>query len=388
MTSVSGSAEDTPVLAEFPSEIPQDHEDILAATKRLRALSGADLLETLPEPAYDRMTRLATRILGAPVSLMSLVSPEQQFFKSAYGLPDDLKDTRATPLSHSMCQYVVTQNQGLAVHDARTHPLLKHNGAIEDLGVIAYLGEPIRSPNGQVLGSFCAIDDKPHLWTAEDQAILRDLADMIESEMRLRHTVNRNDLLLKEMSHRVKNMFTLTGSLVRQSFRQARDKEHLVEGLLGRLMALSSSHELALGDPDALAESQAMLGDLIEVAVAPHRHSGDAPIVVEGPSLSLYPSAITYVALTLHELATNAAKYGALSDNGGTLSVAWETTEKGARLIWDERTEIANPNNARGFGSEMLDNAVMFGLGGEIDRSITFAGIRYVIDLPKDALAR
>ena len=112
---------------------------------RLRALEAAELLDTPAEATFDRLTNLATRILGVPVALVSLVTPDRQFFKSQCGLPSPHAERRETPLSHSFCQYVVEDGDALIVEDAREDERLASNRAISDLGVIAYAGFPIRT---------------------------------------------------------------------------------------------------------------------------------------------------------------------------------------------------------------------------------------------------
>ncbi len=143
---------------------------------RLRALEAAELLDTPAEATFDRLTNLATRILGVPVALVSLVTPDRQFFKSQCGLPSPHAERRETPLSHSFCQYVVEDGDALIVEDAREDDRLASNRAIPDLGVIAYAGFPIRTREGDVLGSFCVIDDRPRVWSPGDIEILSELA--------------------------------------------------------------------------------------------------------------------------------------------------------------------------------------------------------------------
>jgi serine phosphatase RsbU (regulator of sigma subunit) len=143
---------------------------------RLRALEAAALLDTPAEATFDRLTNLATRVLGVPVALVSLVTPDRQFFKSQCGLPSPYAERRETPLSHSFCQYVVEDAAELIVEDAREDERLAGNLAIRDLGVVAYAGFPVRSREGDVLGSFCAIDDRPRVWSPGDLEILSELA--------------------------------------------------------------------------------------------------------------------------------------------------------------------------------------------------------------------
>jgi signal transduction histidine kinase len=153
---------------------------------RLAALWRVGLLDTAPEEVFDRLTRLARRLLGAPVALVSLVDADRQFFKSALGLPEPWAARRETPLSHSFCQHVVATGTPLRVEDARRDPLVCDSLAVPELGVVAYLGMPLATADGQVLGSLCAIDTQPRDWTAEDAAALRDLAALAMSEVSLR----------------------------------------------------------------------------------------------------------------------------------------------------------------------------------------------------------
>ncbi|MEM0900033.1 MAG: GAF domain-containing protein [Pseudomonadota bacterium] len=152
------------------------------------------------EDTFDRAVRLATRILGAPVGLLSLVDGERQFFKAQIGLPEPSATDRQTPLTHSFCQHVVAANAPLSVRDAREDPLVKDNLAIPDLGVIAYLGVPVHAPSGHVLGSFCAIQSEPRDWTAQEREALEDIAATIETEIALRKEIERSSKMERAAS--------------------------------------------------------------------------------------------------------------------------------------------------------------------------------------------
>ena len=190
--------------------------------KRLEALRATSLLDSPPEEAFDRLTRLAGSILNTPVSLVSLVANNRQFFKSQFGLPEPWATRRETPLSHSFCQHVVTNGSPLIVADAREHPLLRQNLAIQDLQVVAYLGIPLTTPEGQILGSICAIDKKPRDWSEREVNILKELAvsAMTEIELRLlarqfqtnflalRTLENQRDELVHMLVHDLRNPLT------------------------------------------------------------------------------------------------------------------------------------------------------------------------------------
>ncbi len=158
---------------------------------RLAALRNLGLLDSPPEEAFDRLTRLATTVTGAPVALVSLVDDRRQFFKSAVGLPEPWASRRETPLSHSFCQYVVARAEPLIIADAREHPLVRDNLALSDLGVVAYAGLPLVLSTGEVLGSFCAIDTRPRDWTQAEIAALQDIAASVISEIELRQATLR-----------------------------------------------------------------------------------------------------------------------------------------------------------------------------------------------------
>ena len=157
--------------------------------QRLASLRATGLLDSAPEEVFDRLTRLAARLLRVPIALFSLVDERRQFFKSAFGLGEPLASTRQTPLSHSFCKHVVAAQAPLVVDNAPSYPLVRNNLSISELGVMAYLGMPIRAPDGPVLGSLCVVDLRPHAWTPEDLAVLGDLAAAVEDELRARHEV-------------------------------------------------------------------------------------------------------------------------------------------------------------------------------------------------------
>jgi len=149
-------------------------------------LHATALLDSPPEEVFDRLTRLASEFLEAPVALVSLIDQDRQFFKSQVGLPEPVATGRQTPLSHSFCQHVVSTAAPLIVADARNHPFLRENLAVRDFRVVAYLGVPLKTPNGLALGSLCTMDAKPREWTEREVKILQDLAGSVMTEIELR----------------------------------------------------------------------------------------------------------------------------------------------------------------------------------------------------------
>jgi PAS domain S-box-containing protein len=153
---------------------------------RLEALRRTALLDTPPEEAFDRLTRLAARTLAAPVSLVTLIDRDRQFFKSGHGLGEPWASRRQTPLSHSFCRYAVAQGEPFLVEDAREDPRVRDNLAVPELGVVAYAGVPLFTNDGHALGSLCVIDSKPRRWRDDELSVLGDLAAAAMTEVELR----------------------------------------------------------------------------------------------------------------------------------------------------------------------------------------------------------
>ncbi|HLL81975.1 MAG TPA: GAF domain-containing protein, partial [Longimicrobium sp.] len=148
---------------------------------RLAELRATGLLDTPAEEAFDRLTRLAARLLDAPVALVSLVDADRQFFKSQVGLASPLAETRETPIATSYCRHTVAAGETLSIEDARTHPL-----TADCYGSIAYLGAPVCTADGHVLGTLCVVDQRPRAWSAEQAETLEALAAAVAAEIRLR----------------------------------------------------------------------------------------------------------------------------------------------------------------------------------------------------------
>lgn len=155
----------------------ETHATSLREPRRLAAVRATGLVDGPSDPGLDTLARLCAKLLDVPVALISLVEADRQFFAASCGLPHPWAGERQTRLSHSFCQHVVVSREPFVVSDARENPLVRENLAIRDLGVIAYAGIPLTAPDGEVLGSFCAIDDKPRIWTKADLDVLSDFAE-------------------------------------------------------------------------------------------------------------------------------------------------------------------------------------------------------------------
>lgn len=371
-------------------QAPKAHEtNGIHCFERLSSLKATHLMDSPQEEVFDRAVRLAAKLTGRPVSLLSLVDGTRQFFKAATGLEGWAAEQRQTPLSHSFCQYVVETDAPLIVTDARNDERLNNNSGIEDLGIVAYLGVPVHAPDGQPLGSFCVIDGQAHAWDDDDLVVLRDLAAMIEIELELRETARQNTILLDEMNHRIKNLFTLLGGMVRQTARDAQDTQQMSEAITGRLQALSAAHALILpkADEQSQTDKSVSLDDLARTVLSPYP---ETQIQIDGAAVTLGPKAAVAFALSLHELATNAAKYGAFSEAEGRVTIHWNVTGDTLGLTWREAMaeELHLGMTNSGFGSRLLQMNIETQLGGTLQRELTAGGIHVGFSVPMTALLR
>ncbi|MEO6570758.1 MAG: SpoIIE family protein phosphatase [Ilumatobacteraceae bacterium] len=153
---------------------------------RLAAVRATGLLDTPADEAFDRLTRLACQLLGAPFAFVTVVDETRSFWKSCIGVASDDPVDRQNMVEESFCQYVIQTDDALVVGDARLNPLTSSNPSIDSMGVLAWAGFPLRSIDGHVLGTFCVVDTITRDWTTDEVDVLRSLAGAVESEIRLR----------------------------------------------------------------------------------------------------------------------------------------------------------------------------------------------------------
>ena len=178
----------------------------LARPSRLAIIDELSLVDSPAEEAFDRLTRFAARLTDSPVSLVSIVTDKIQFFKSEFGLAEPWATQRQTPLSHSFCKHIVASGEPLVIENAHEEPLVRDNLGLTELNVVAYLGMPLVTSDGEVLGSFCVIDHQPHVWKPEDLEIMRELANSVMTEIELRRELRLRQQLEKEQKYLMQDL--------------------------------------------------------------------------------------------------------------------------------------------------------------------------------------
>jgi PAS domain S-box-containing protein len=244
---------------------------------------------------------------------------------------------------------------------------LRKNGELVDISLTI---SPVHNAQGIIVGA---------------SKIARDITER-------RMAQERQQLLMGEMRHRVKNLFALANAIVTISSRSAESLDQAVGMIQDRLQALARAHELTMADAGEATEAPPQTGllALIDAILAPY--STDNRIIVEGAELVLGGRAITHIALLLHELATNAAKYGSLSVPEGRLAVRVESDGTDVRLRWEESggprpagDGDEGARNSEGFGTR-LEKGIAATLKATIDRDWRSDGLIVSVIVPRAAL--
>jgi PAS domain S-box-containing protein len=195
----------------------------------------------------------------------------------------------------------------------------------------------------------------------------------------------QRDLLVAELSHRVKNTLATVISISRHSFAMARSPEEARRSFDGRIHALAQTH----GRLAAANWAGVSLKGIVDDELKPYRRDEPSNVSIAGPPVTVTPKVAVVLGIALHELATNAAKYGALSTRSGVVEIGWQRTPSGGLMLdWIESGgPPVTPPERSGFGRVMLERVLTTDLRGKVDLDFAQAGLRCRIVLPGEALA-
>lgn len=229
-------------------------------------------------------------------------------------------------------------------------------------------------------GSALWVHDSVSVLTGGDDRPESVISVILDIEERKR-AEEQAALLLGELDHRVKNILAIVSSIVAQTLERSASPEQFAETIAGRIKAITRAHSLLTARGSAGAGT---LRDLIETELEPYQ---GRDLRIEGRDLALTPKAGLAVAMAIHELASNAAKYGSLSDAAGRLAVTWTVSDFPDRLLQLRWTEtggppVSGPPSQRGFGTSVIERSLSYEFDAEVERSFPASGVVCTIDLP------
>ncbi|SHI34675.1 PAS domain-containing sensor histidine kinase [Wenxinia saemankumensis] len=275
---------------------------------------------------------------------------------------------------------ILLGNRHVAISDTRQDRRAQDRARLDALGIRASLGVPMLK-RGRVAALLFVADDRPRGWTDGEVAFLRSMLDRADAAIEQVRSERERDVLAGELAHRMKNVLTLAQVVVTQSLRGVPGIEDRQRAISGRLHALAAAQDALTAAHQGPLDIRAVL----EATLAPHRASHDAasdPFELSGPPVMLDAQQVTGLTLSLHELATNAAKHGALTRATGRIRIAWSRDPSGRfELEWKERggPPVAEADR-QGFGSNLLERVAGSYFGGRSGIALESDGLRFRID--------
>ncbi|MCP1561386.1 UNVERIFIED_ORG: PAS domain S-box-containing protein [Methylobacterium sp. SuP10 SLI 274] len=488
----------------------------LEETARSNALGRYAILDTAPEPAFDDLVLLASRICEAPVALISLVGSDRQWFKARIGLaPSEM------PIEQSVCRHALKQAGLFVIPDLTLDPRTSGNPLVTgEPHIRFYAGAQLVTSDGVAFGTICVIDTKPRPegLTDNQASSLEALARQAMSQMELRRVIaeraetalrrseerfqalanlvpgflwssdlvgratwfserwyeysgqsepealgygwqtvihpdereytitgfraamdqerpynreyrirgkdgiyrwfmvraepirdaagqidrcygavtdihdlhelqQRQAVLVDELQHRTRNLLAVVRSIAQQTMTQTGPTEQFCDRFNDRLAALSRVQGLLSRSDKEPITIQALIQIELDAFGAA---AMQARVALKGPPVRLRKVSVQTLALALHELATNARKYGSLANEQGRLWVSWDTyrgedEERRLSLVWQEegirRPQEGSPIR-RGYGRDLIEKALPYALKARTSYELSEAQLRCVIDLP------
>jgi PAS domain S-box-containing protein len=252
------------------------------------------------------------------------------------------------------------------------------------LPVRSYLAAPVMSREGEVMGGLFFGHSDTGVFDEHDERIVAGLAaqaaigidnsrlyEKAQREIQDRKVAEEERLLaLRELNHRVKNLFAMVSGMVAMTARTSQSTKDMAQTLTGRLQALAKAHDLIRAPSSSASQAprattvRVMVESLLEAHLLPEK----GQLQIDGPDVPVGAIGAAALAQMLHELATNASKYGALSQLGGKLSISWRTEGPNLVLTWTERggPAVSGPPARKGFGADLATMTARGQLGGDV----------------------
>lgn len=301
--------------------------------ERLAALARYGVLDTPREAGFDQLAELASRLCNAPIAVVNLIGADRQWFKAEVGL-----GVRETPLDVSFCRHFL-QGPGLTViPDTAADPRFACNPQVTGKpGLRFYAGCPLTTPDGHALGTLCVLGHVPRDLDTDQRFALRTLADQVMAQLELRLALRdkeallrRQELLLQEVHHRVRNSLQLVGSVIGMQLRNVVEPaaRAALQDTNRRIRSIAAVHE-QLHRTDRLDHVD--LAEFLGALLIDLRAGAPPDIRLElqaVPALVAIGTAVS-LALLVSETVTNSLKYAYPADQAGVIAVALEAAPAG-----------------------------------------------------------
>lgn len=371
-----------------------------AAREKAALLQLARRMHDAPGEMLPRFVELAMELTGgisAGISLLEEAEPSPVFrWHYLKGILSPFNGA-TTPRDFSPCGITLDRSATtLTIHPERVYDWIPSGLFLpEVLLVPLYIGRT------EPLGTLWIVADRIEHFHCGHAATMQELADfigialkMVRSEEELQQALEQQELLTREMGHRLKNLFTILDGMVRISARTTDNKDDLVALLSGSLHALAAAHSLVRPSFSEVQGAASSLAELLSIVLEPHESpaiSGKRRLSLTGPTVLCGEQSVNGLALVFHELATNAAKYGSLCGDLGTVDVVWQIDGGDLGITWREdggaQATSFSPAS-KGFGSTLVEATVIRQFGGTLSYDWRSTGLSVHIVMPLCRLAQ
>ncbi|MCJ2102965.1 sensor histidine kinase [Methylobacterium sp. E-046] len=331
----------------------------------------------------SQMTKAAAEIVGRTLEASRAGYGELDATGMFIDIVSDWTDPSSKSLvgRHRFADYgtlgpMIARGDTLVISDVVADPLTADlNQSLHDFNIHALLNVPIRE-RGRTVALFYVHDSKTRPWSPEEVGFARNVADRVLAGVARLRAEEQQVTLNRELSHRMKNTLAMVQAIATQTMRNAVDLDAAQGTLSARLVALGRAHDMLLDQTGASSD----LAKVIREALASHDDAQVGRLRLEGPPVKVGSKPALSLALMIHELATNAAKYGALSSADGYVQVQWsiERADKEAilHLRWSEHEgPPVTPPERRGFGSRLIERGLAGSIGGAVTLSYPSEGV-------------
>lgn len=345
-------------------------------TARLAALRRLDILDTPREEEFDEVVRLASRVCGAPIAVINLIDADRQWFKAEVGL-----GVRETPLDTSICSHVILEKDFVEIADTRADPRMQDNPlCLSEPGLRFYAGALLKTEeNGLPIGTLCVLDYEPRKLTALQVETIRVLAHQVMRQLELRYALRRQDVLRREIDHRVKNSLQTVSSLVSmQRMRSGSDETRdALAAVHNRIHAISllhkELHEASVSDVVDMPRFMASIALLV-------RSSAPANVLmdIDFDEVELPSNQASALAMIVNEFVANSLKHAFPGARPGRVSVRGRRLDDNTLEVVCEDDGVGAQSKADGPRSQGLGLRIIEAsatqLGATLERRSTGAG--------------
>jgi PAS domain S-box-containing protein len=384
-----------------------EEKTLLETLNHTVAQVSAELdLEKLVQTVTDAGVRLTGAQFGAFFYNVTDLNGDALTLYTISGVPREHFSKFPNPRATHVFSPTFNGEGPLRADDILADPRYGHNAPYHGmpeghLPVRSYLAVPVRSRSGEVMGGLFFGHPEPARFTARHEELLIGIAgqaaigidnarlyEAAQREIAERQEAEKHrELLVNELNHRVKNSLATVQSVAANTLRNGGVDPEVRYRLDARLMALSDAHNLLT----AHNWETATLAEVVEMALRPHRSEHNDRFHVQGPEVHLPPKTALAIAMALHELATNAIKYGSLSQEGGRVVVRWQTGEGDTprfHMEWAEQGgPPVTPPDRKGFGTRLIERGLAADLGGTVQLTYPSTGAVCTIDAPLPKVA-